>query len=207
MGNFIKYPKFEDYKDYFNGEWTIESHEYPSWSLVKEFLFPGMVFLDVGCQKGIYSKGVMDFLKLKCSVYAFDLIEFPEIIQLKKDYGDCFNFYQLAIGIEGAPAKCKINYDNNIFYDVSHCSSLDLIFKDKKIDFVKIDVDGMESGVLIGMKKILKNHSPVLMVEIESNVSMVLEYLNSFGYGHFETRNDINYFFKKKNLNDIQCNI
>jgi hypothetical protein len=45
------------------------------------------------------------------------------------------------------------------------CVSLDEYFKDKKIDFIKIDVEGGEWDVLHGAKKLMKDKNIIFQVE------------------------------------------
>lgn len=50
-------------------------------------------------------------------------------------------------------------------------------------DFIKIDVEGAELSVLRGAERTLEAHKPILMVEVTENVSEVLSFLDSLGYG------------------------
>jgi len=63
---------------------------------------------------------------------------------------------------------------------------LDTILKDfnlKSVDFVKIDVEGAEIEVLEGMKDILKNHAPKVVVEVfDKNYDKFSEIMNIYGY-------------------------
>jgi len=56
-------------------------------------------------------------------------------------------------------------------------------FKDNKIDFVKIDVEGFEYKVLLGAEKTLKKYKPAIFIESwEKNFEKVNELLESYGY-------------------------
>jgi FkbM family methyltransferase len=56
-------------------------------------------------------------------------------------------------------------------------------FKDKKIDFVKIDVEGFEEDVLVGARKTLDTHSPIIWIEAwKNNFEKIDKLLNSFNY-------------------------
>ena len=83
----------------------------------------------------------------------------------------------------------------------------------KKIDFIKIDVEGVELDVLIGLKKIIKKSRPLLLIEIEKrhnqNYLKVFKFLKKTGYKiYYLDKNkfilkslhykNLNYFFKKK---------
>jgi len=71
-------------------------------------------------------------------------------------------------------------------YIVVEARKLDTILKDfnlKSVDFVKIDVEGAEIEVLEGMKDILKNHAPKVVVEVfDKNYDKFSEIMNIYGY-------------------------
>lgn len=65
--------------------------------------------------------------------------------------------------------------------------SLDTLLLDKllidRIDLVKIDVEGAEADVLMGMRKIIERFKPVILIEVfRVNYEAVIEYLHSFKY-------------------------
>lgn len=54
---------------------------------------------------------------------------------------------------------------------------------DKKITFVKVDVEGFELDVLYGMEETLKRDKPIMMIEIwKKNYNEVLTFMKSLGY-------------------------
>jgi FkbM family methyltransferase len=61
----------------------------------------------------------------------------------------------------------------------------DLVRDDDVVDFIKIDVEGGELGVLKGAAKILKRDKPVLFVETdhtETDKDQLLSYIKDAGY-------------------------
>lgn len=69
------------------------------------------------------------------------------------------------------------------------CSSFDWLwnimgYQNSSIAGVKIDVQGMEFSVLQGMKKILKQYQPKLIIEFHEGVKKdeILEFLSEIGY-------------------------
>ena len=77
------------------------------------------------------------------------------------------------------------------------------MLKNKKIGFIKIDVEGHEKNVIVGASKIIKKNKPVLLVEIEekhtqNKVVNIIDFINTFGYK--------SYFFDKKKLIEIKKN-
>lgn len=191
---------YQTYSDLFHGEWSIHKEEKPTWDLVKTFLNPECVFFDIGCQKGIYSRGVIELFGENCSVYGFDVLEHPEIIELENQNKN-FKFTNSAVGDGKTTEDCIIHYDTNTKLTNQQTISLDQFCKTnkiKKIDFIKIDVDGCEKSVLNGSKKILEMFSPTLVVEVENNLEEIVEIMSEFGYTYSCAKNDVNRFFVKK---------
>ena len=70
----------------------------------------------------------------------------------------------------------------------------DIIFP-RKISFVKIDTKGSEKKVLLGMNKLIKNDSPIIL--IEENDSEVAILLSEFGYKRIKLNNSRNALYLK----------
>jgi len=48
-------------------------------------------------------------------------------------------------------------------------TTLDIILKDRPVDFIKIDVEGFEKYVLRGAQKTIDRYKPILMVEVQAD--------------------------------------
>lgn len=60
-----------------------------------------------------------------------------------------------------------------------------------QVDFIKIDVEGMEIDLLRGAAKILKKHRPMMLIEhTKSDNKAIVDMLKSFDYKTFNI--DIN---------------
>jgi hypothetical protein len=68
-------------------------------------------------------------------------------------------------------------------------------FKVKKIDLLKIDVEGMDLDVLIGATKTIKKHFPVIFIEHSDNRKSIIEdikkFLDQFEYGYETIGNNL----------------
>ena len=67
---------------------------------------------------------------------------------------------------------------------------LDQILTNKKIGFIKIDVEGHEKNVINSANEIIKKYRPNLLVEIEKrhnneNVEDTINFINNLGYKSF----------------------
>jgi len=142
--------KYNDYKDLFDSySWDI-TNEQESWDFLKTFLKPNCVFLDIGCQKGMYSEAVLQE-QYSSIVYAFDIIKHPSIDRICKEYPS-FQFIPEAVG-DGNEDDCLIHWDSKTSIHVDNTLSLDEFYGLIKPDIIKIDVDCTEYNILMGAKK------------------------------------------------------
>tara|TARA_B100001250_G_scaffold157171_1_gene135074 strand:+ start:268 stop:1719 length:1452 start_codon:yes stop_codon:yes gene_type:complete len=154
----------------FNDPWSIEVNERITWDYMKTLLKKSCVFFDIGCQKGIYTKGVLDCLDNDCEVHSFDVLSHPEMEEIDKQNSNVI-FNNVALG-NGEETPCIISY--NIPVEViSPTITLDSYVKENKIskiDFIKIDADGVQNEIIQGSKYVLDNMNPIIMIEMNMNV-------------------------------------
>lgn len=104
------------------------------------------------------------------------------------------------------PSKTSVTMDNSVKVRLS---TLDALLKEKNIDpthvdFIKIDVEGLETEVLEGMEEVLNvmPQGSCLMIEISNNLS-IIESLSRKGFIQLETSNN-DHLFQKTKQNDIE---
>lgn len=162
--------------------------------------------IDVGCHKGEILDLIFKYAPDGKHI-AFEPI--PVFFDaLKKKYGSRCKVYPIALSDQ--PGKTVFNYVKNApaysglrkrKYDVANpdvevlnvqVETLDrLVPKDTQIDFIKIDVEGGEFGVLKGAKELLLRCKPVVVFECGLGASdfygtkpdALFEYLESCRYG------------------------
>lgn len=64
-------------------------------------------------------------------------------------------------------------------------TTLDSEFKDVKVDFIKIDVEGFEKSVLHGAESLIESQKPVMMVEIQTDEAEIHRLFTSRGWVMF----------------------
>lgn len=165
-----------DYEDYrslnlFNDRWEIYDQERPTWNYMKTLLKKSCVFFDIGCQKGIFTEGVLDYLNNDCQIHSFDVLSHPEMEVIDKQNSNVI-FNNVALG-NGEETPCIISY--NIPVEViSPTITLDSYVKENKIskiDFIKIDADGVQNEIIQGSKYVLDNMNPIVMIEMNMNIA------------------------------------
>ena len=105
-------------------------------------------------------------------------------VLIKKNYEEAFKLGLATIHKENSLGKNQFS-----MFKVK-AEKLDNIIQNRKIGFIKIDVEGHERNVLIGAEMIIKKYKPNLLVEIEerhTNEKMenILGFINDFGYKSF----------------------
>ncbi len=149
-------------------------------AIMKQEIRPSSNCIDIGCHKGEMLE-ILLRLAPKGQHYAFEPLPFM-FEDLKKNFKNKAQFYSCALAAENdsstfqyvknAPAysgikKRRYDIENPEIEEIKvELKKLDdVISPDTKIDFVKIDVEGAELGVLQGGKELLKNNKPIVIFE------------------------------------------
>ena len=181
-------------------------------NLIKKYSDKKDVFLDIGANIGLHSLFCSNLFK---KVYSFEPI--PRLYEQFKKSIEMNNIKNIEAYNYGCSDKNeqKIIYEN--YKNVGGSSLIDIYGSDtdkkekiklirldnflynKKIDFVKIDVEGYELFVLKGMKNILKKYKPKVVLEfsfftmqqIDKKMSFeLLEFLKKMDYDIVDVRTD-----------------
>jgi hypothetical protein len=179
----LHYVNFEGKRLYFKRSWNaeriktifnnllIEQHpNSPHRYLDEKFSVDyGDVVIDIGVAEGNFALSVIEKVK---KVYLFESDE--EWIE--------------ALNATFAPWKDKVTIVNKWVSDVDDEAfvTMDSFFKEIKIDFVKIDVDGYESKLLNGCKRILERDQKLKIAlctyHNQDDYKIFSEFLNKEGF-------------------------
>ena len=164
-----------------------EKNMEPELIWIKDYLPKGSVFFDIGANVGTYIFRLEKRLSSQ-NIYAFE--PNPKLyFRLKRIFPN-IHVYRLALSDKNETAEFKIPVINGKTYDSRGTLHTDFLEKDeekhftekvkvmklddwaglenlKRLDFIKIDVEGNEMETLRGAEKTIKNFRPVLMVEME----------------------------------------
>ena len=146
------------------------------YEFIKKLLKPSMVCLDIGANEGYYTK-----LMAKCSkyVYAFEPDEsnFASLVLDMTEHTHCTLSKKAVTNYTGKTAlyRCHSNIGMHRIYKTPWADSVTLVeciaIDDwllpilTSLDFVKIDVEGSELGVLEGMGKTISHFKPKMVIE------------------------------------------
>jgi FkbM family methyltransferase len=201
QGKNILIPKSSKYffKNYYNEKFTID--------IMRRVLKEGDNFFDIGANIGIYSYVASDLVGTSGGVFSFepDVRNFKFLKKNLKLYNN-IKIYDRAVSNKSGSSVLNLDLDSSESSLIAHKSREKVIYKKNKVtvitldDFVdrnkiekvnvvKIDIEGGEPLVLMGMKNILNNSKKiVLFVEacpkflagINYDFKKLVNYLKSF---------------------------
>lgn len=188
--------------------------------LLNKILKPNMVFVDIGANVGYFSLIAAKLVGDQGQVYAFE--PDPENFKLLEKNIKVNNYKNIiainkAISNKSGKARLYLEPDNlcghslvakngNKFVEVETII-LDEFLKNKKIDVIKIDVEGFEPAAFEGMKNTIKNNDKISMI-----TEFYPEAIKKAGYSPEKYKNDLigmgfklNEFGEGKKLINIFC--
>ena len=186
--------------------WSARYEQHP-WKKVKlKWLhaWPGRIAIDVGAHVGIWTQRLSEeFIQVIC----FEPL--PKHIEChKENCKDLKNVYlhEVALSNHKGSAMMGTMKSNSGRSSLERNSKLKIEVKTdildnyefKKIDFIKIDVEGHELKMLEGAVKTLKKHAPDIFIEtFPENKKKTFDFLQNMGYTNTDTFKGSNYYFAK----------
>ncbi len=193
---------------FFDGS-TVRKAEPDTWQFIHDNVESGWRCVDVGANRGEFSFLMARRVGASGSVYAFEL--HPENTRLLRSnlwrYRRRVRVENLAVTdgktefVEGFPGRNRSSAEWNIVgQDVTgekkkpefcvKATSLDNYFPSgERIDLVKIDVEGAAVEVLSGMRRILRNSRPLIVIEVHNNSEWAaLKHLEDDEYTLFDLK-------------------
>lgn len=185
---------------------------YESWALYKlrDLVPRGLTYIDIGGNIGNHTVYFGKILGAK-HIYTFEpQAEVIKILQKNvelNNLSDSVTVFNCGIGSQDT--KAEIGFNGNSVKNIG-CTTLkevesgtieirklDSIVFQRKIDFIKIDVEGMEFEVLNGAEQIIRKDKPILWVEIlDENRKCVDKLLRKYDYRFFTELSEQNYIYK-----------
>jgi FkbM family methyltransferase len=166
--NFWLYQKL-----YFKYKETFEGKEI---KFINSNIKSGMNVVDIGANIGFYTLLFSKLVGSEGCVYSFepDKQNYHYLKKLCNKYNN-IKLKNMAVGNKVGKIPLylsdKLNvdhltYDNGEKREVTQvsCVTIDKYFKDKKIDFIKIDTQGYEYQVLLGMKETLNKSRNIIIL-------------------------------------------
>ena len=187
--NFYEYELFDKWKDCFPNDGLM---------------------LDIGANIGNHSLMYNHFFP-NLEIWAFEPI-LENFILLKQNTENIPNILSFNVGVGSRTGVVNFEIDSANNSGSCKISSVlgnqnmiialdDVEFHDKKISFIKLDVEGHELSCIEGMKNLLYKHKPLIWIEdykeaakLEGNNSIKL--LMEYGYNQIDFAPDANFLMK-----------
>lgn len=139
------------------------NYENPILDMLANYLKPGMVCIDVGANVGVYSVMFSSKVGEEGKIYAFEPQKtiYNVLLENAKLYP---NIIPHNFGLKDKPVPIFFKGDPRYILDTYPG---DVTLSDvSKVDLIKIDTDGSEMGVLVGLWDLI-NRSPNLVMMVE----------------------------------------
>jgi FkbM family methyltransferase len=189
---------FTNLHDYPSGILGTTEHELLIW--FSQNINEGENWLDVGANFGYTVIGINYFLGDKGTIYAFEPVKgtFNALNKtIKINSMQNVETYCLALSNNKELTKKNFNQVRGMLTDEDNSSDLevtlisfDSFFSDKdikKIDGIKIDVDGPELEVLLGLENVISKDKPKIVIEVhDQSFNKVKSLLSKYGYNKYK---------------------
>lgn len=177
--------------------------------IIKEFVKPGMTVMDIGASSGVHTLRMAKLVGETGRVIAFEpsdwmydklqrnlkLNSFDNILVEKVALSDFVGTGDLLSTQHGKIGTTIKEHIISMTF-----ATLDS-YKLNKLDFIKIDTDGYELSILMGAKKTLKKHHPVMIVEFRPGlINNMVDILSGLGY-KFYSEETLEEYSKEEVLN------
>lgn len=183
----------------------------PEYNILDSFIKKGDWVIDIGANIGHYTKKFSELVGENGRVISFEPV--PVTFSLLASNVQFFNHQNVTLINTAISDKTEIvgffipkfstglkNYYEAHVENLSTSSlsvlsiSIDSLHMDQKISLVKIDTEGHELFVIEGMKNLIKESRPILIIETGS--AEVINNLKSMGYMAEKLHNSPNILFK-----------
>ncbi len=179
----------------------------PELSVLSKFLSPGAVFVDVGANVGVYSLSAAALVGPHGTVVSVE--PFPQILaQLwenvsANDFGSIVRIRNFCASDITAPATLWLNHGRPHSFSLIRAGNAaglsvlavrldDLLGWERleRLDYLKIDAEGSELGILNGAKSFIEGFRPIIQLEdVDRTLSRRLDEYTAFSVAG--TRNSL----------------
>lgn len=201
------------------GEWARQELD-----LLKEFIAPGAHVLDIGSYIGTHTVAFARFVGSQGKVYAFEpRQEIFQVLCNNLAENQCAQVQAFNMGVSDQSGKTllgplDLNASANFgglelhraVIEEAGAYTVGITTIDElriaRVDFMKIDVEGMERSVLDGSLKTIQDLKPAIYCECNSvdSGTRILDFANAIGYAVFGFLFDA---YSKENFNQHCVNI
>jgi len=159
---------------------------------LENFVLPGMTFLDIGANYGIYTVAAASLVGSSGRVFAFEpCLDTFATLTNNVETNRLRNVRLFALALSNRDGKARLYHHergadkcslgpppgNTLQFEEVVTRTVDSVFCDEppQIDFMKIDVEGAEELVLRGAERVINEGHPTILFEINHEAARKLE--------------------------------
>jgi len=174
-----------------------ESYD-PSIGILEHFVFKGQNVVDVGAHFGVYSVVLSEIVGKEGSVFCYEPVrEFCDVIQANISQFDISNIEVINLGLSNQTSSGVIKFHSDpsrtsLTFQDAHSQKDNISISTLNhealrlppISFVKIDAEGMDSSIVLGMGNLIFRDRPVIQFETldSEDLTTISSFLDSFDY-------------------------
>jgi len=204
-GNFnikLDTKNFIDASIYYTGDYEAYLKK-----IFKRLIKPNNVILDIGANIGFHTLYFAELTGTNGKVIAFEPIphnfaalennislnNFPQIVMINKALGNTNSQMNIHINEQAQNPGAFNLFEDGVKNTIIECTKGDDYLQEnniKKVDFIKIDVEGFELEVLKGLAETIKLFNPIIIFEYDYNYqsklnndpTIIFNYLKTLSY-------------------------
>lgn len=192
-----------DEDDFFTNRSDYEENDF---NIAMKYVVGSSCALDVGAHVGFWTRRLLNRFE---QVWAFEPVpQHYECLLKNTESANNVSYWPVAVGDKDGNVFINRELSNSGMSAVTETESalsvtlktIDSFDISRRVNFIKIDVEGYELAVLKGAETLVKRDYPVLFIEIlnvHRQNSGVFELLSNWGYTLVE-RTGENYIFKTR---------
>jgi FkbM family methyltransferase len=185
--------------------------------LLQKYIKKGDVVLDIGANIGFYTRIISELIGAKGKVHCFE----PDVINFDRLFSFCYDLKNVALNQKAVGPKTEkikiytskmLNVDHRTYKhdnfdtesEIDAVSIDDYLKENKKVDFIKMDIQGFEMSAIKGMDAVLKENQNLKMISefwpygLKLNGGSGMDY-----YQHLKNLGFICYLFEENSLNEL----
>ena len=191
----------------------VSDYEHAELRFIKNQLQHDDVFVDIGANIGVHSLIASQILKEHGKVISFEASK-KNYLRLQEhiELNNAQNITAHHVAIAESEKEITLFYNEqeankgmvsaygkkDALQETIKAVPLDSLLSETKIDFIKIDIEGGEYDALRGMKNILQNQQPILLIELEEDIIAktnyeiedILNFLSALQYKKYYISNE-----------------
>lgn len=192
--------------------------------LIKRYVKPGMVVVDIGANMGCHALQFAKLVGRSGRVIAFEPTKYARNkleLNIKLNNFSNIRIEKIALS-DKAGKKQKVYFQSSYPLNGARQDGTDIVDfltldeyakknKINRIDFIKMDVDGYEHKIILGGLNTIRQHKPIIIMELGidtlkkagGDINDLIDALSGIGYKFYSDKNHTEFKGKEKLIEAI----